>query len=145
MVSVLLFPPVSASGSDGRGRTAVDKVKSVITKIAAPIAPADAGSAALLSLLRLFPRAAQMNLSIEVGLPGTPKGHMVKSRILFGASDTALFAVAKPLKCGEKLLLKSAAGTEEFKATVVAVMPDDKGAAVAVRFCDGNPAWFSPS
>jgi hypothetical protein len=135
---------MSASGSDGRGETAVEKAKPMITNIAAPGPPADASNAALLSVLRLFPRAVPMNLGIDVGLPGTPKGHTIKSRILFGSPDAAIFSVALPLKCGETVLLKSHTGAAEAPATVVVAMPDEEGAAVAVRFRDGNPAWYTP-
>ena len=121
----------------------MDKAKPMTTKVAAPAPPADPSNAALLSLLHLFPRAAAMNLGIDVAQPGTPKGHAIKSRILFGSGDVAIFSVALPLKCGETLVLKSHPGGAEARATVVAAMPDEKGAAVAVRFCDGNPAWYS--
>jgi len=142
---VSCYPPVvSASGSDGRGSTAVEKAKPNTTRIAAPAPPADAGNAALLSLLRLYPRAAAMNVNIDLRLPSMQKGHAIKSRILFGASDTVIFSVDLPLKCGETLLLKSQPGAAEAPATVVAAMPDEKGAIVAVRFCDGNPGWYAP-
>ena len=100
------------------------------------------GDVALLRLLRLFPHATGMDVAVQVALPNRPKGQREKTRVCFGTGDTALFRLHNPLPCESTVYLRSNGGAHEIPAKVVAMMSDEGGVAVAVRFLEGPPDWL---
>jgi len=97
---------------------------------------------ALVRLLSLFPHAAPVRIPIRVGLPVRAKGASEKSTIMFGVNDTVIFTLDYPLNCGEAVKVRHSAGSAGASAVVVAIMPKERGVAVAARFYEGAPKWF---
>ncbi|HLY62598.1 MAG TPA: hypothetical protein VKV95_17790 [Terriglobia bacterium] len=108
------------------------------------IPPAAIGSndPALGRLLPLFPSAKPANIPIRLGLPTRAKGAAEKTTIMFRGHDTVIFMVNYPLYGGEEVQLRQSAGPREASAKVVALMPNERGAAVAVRFFEEIPKWI---
>jgi len=106
--------------------------------------PAAIGSSdpALGRLLPLFPSAKPAHIPVRVGLPSRAKGAVEKTTIMFRGHDTVIFLVDYPLYGGEAVQLRQSFGPREASATVVALMPNGKGAAVAVRFFEEIPKWI---
>lgn len=107
-----------------------------------PAATIGSNDPALGRLLPLFPSAKPAHIPIRVGLPTRAKGAVQKSTIMFRGHDTVIFLVDYPLYGGEAVQLRQSAGPREASATVVALMPNGRGAAVAVRFFDEIPKWI---
>lgn len=97
---------------------------------------------ALGRLLPLFPTAKPAHIPIRVGLPTRAKGAVEKTTIMFRGHDTVIFLVDYPLYGGEAVQLRQSFGPREASARVVALMPNGKGAAVAVRFLEEIPRWI---
>lgn len=93
-------------------------------------------------LLPLFPSAKPAHIPVRVGLPSRAKGAIEKTTIMYRGHDTVIFLVNHPLYGGEAVQLRQFAGTRETSATVVALMPNGRGAAVAVRFFEEMPKWI---
>ena|SRR5690348_10441366 len=97
---------------------------------------------ALSRLLPLFPTARPAHIPVRVGLPSRAKGAVEKTIIMFRGHDTVMFLVDYPLYGGEAVQLRQSFGPREAPAKVVALMPNGKGAAVAVRFFEEIPKWI---
>jgi hypothetical protein len=98
---------------------------------------------AIARLVSLFPNVSHLDIPIHVMLPLRAKGAIETTNILFGANDTAIFLTQFPLWGGEAVRVKPAAGVGEAPAVVVAVVPQRRGFAVAVRFHDAIPSWYA--
>jgi hypothetical protein len=97
---------------------------------------------ALGRLLPLFPTAKPAHIPVRIGLPSRAKGAVEKTIIMFRGHDTVIFLIDYPLYGGEAVQLRQSFGPREASAKVVALMPNGKGAAVAVRFLEKIPRWI---
>jgi hypothetical protein len=119
-----------------------EKVQSMTSGNFIPQAAIGSNDPAMGRLLPLFPSARPANIPVRVGLPTRAKGAVEKTTIMFRGHDTVIFSVDYPLYGGEAVQLRQSAGPREASAKVVALMPNERGAAVAVRFLDEIPKWI---
>jgi hypothetical protein len=120
----------------------MEKQESVTNGNFNPAAAIGCSDPAMGRLLPLFPSAKPAHIPVRVGLPSRAKGAVEKTTIMYRGHDTVIFLVNNPLYGGEAVQLRQFAGTRETSATVVALMPNGRGAAVAVRFFEDIPKWI---
>lgn len=120
----------------------MEKQESITGREYNPTVSIGSNDPAMGRLLPLFPSAKPANIPVRVGLPVRAKGAVEKTTIMFRGHDTVIFLVDYPLYGGEAVQLRQSTGPREASATVVALMPNGRGAAVAVRFLEEIPRWL---
>lgn len=120
----------------------MEKQETITSRDFNPTATIGSSDPALGRLLPLFPSAKPAHIPVRVGLPTRARGAVEKTTIMFRGHDTVIFLIDSPLYGGEAVQLRQSAGPREASATVVALMPNGRGAAVAVRFLEEIPKWI---
>jgi hypothetical protein len=93
-------------------------------------------------LVSLFPNAKPAYIPLRVKPAFGSDDVYEKTSALFVAPDAVIFRSDTPHRNGEALLLRHVASSDEYPATVVAVIYDETRMAVAVHFLDGLPKWL---
>jgi hypothetical protein len=105
--------------------------------------PLESNDAALGRFLALFPGAKPAHIPIRVGLTSKTDGASERTTIEYRGSDTAIFSLTFPLYGVDAVRLRPPGGQRDASAAVVALMPNGRGFAVAVRFLEEVPRWLS--
>ncbi|HZC21934.1 MAG TPA: hypothetical protein VE866_01240 [Candidatus Binatia bacterium] len=98
-------------------------------------------------LARFFPDATQMRLPVQIAriVEGGAANFSESTVIEFGTSREVLFASKTPLEFADILRLRTADGSLDEEATVVAVQYQPGKTLVAARFRRDVPNWIVKS
>jgi len=104
--------------------------------------PLEANDPALGRFLSLFPGAKPARIPIRVGLSPRGDGASERTTIEYWGNGTAIFSLTFPLYGVTAVRLRPSGGQREASAAVVALVPNGRGFAVAVRFLEEIPRWL---
>src|SRR6266481_4981441 len=93
-------------------------------------------------LARFFPSAIRVSVPVRVSAAGANSGSAENTVIEFGTANEVLFSSVLPLEFEDKVRLKSADGSLDTEADVVAVQLSNGKLAIAARFTRSVTNWI---
>jgi hypothetical protein len=93
-------------------------------------------------LARFFPSAIRISVPVRVSAVAASSGSAEDTVIEFGTANEVLFSSVLPLEFEDKVRLKSADGSLDAEADVVAVQLSNGKLAIAARFSRTVANWI---